>query len=306
MMTNHRLLSVIIFICLLASCAPQPVTLPTVIPSALPTVAPAPIEQPLPTPTESPSLPVVEPTLPALPPEPQRIEFVTEDNVPLVGYYYPAAVNPAPVVVLMHWAEGDQTDWLDVGMVTWLQNRGTNLQEREVQKTFDTPFPFKMMDSNRSFAVFTFDFRGYGESGFGGDWSKYILDAKAAYRTAASLEGVDPDQVIGIGASIGADAVVDACENCLAALSLSPGDYLGVPYADAVGQMEKAGKTTMCVAAETDMTAYYRCKDLSGEHFVKQIYPSGGHAMRLFRQELNLDPPVDDILYQFLDAVVSW
>jgi hypothetical protein len=173
-----------------------------------------------------------------------------------------------------------------------------------VRKTFDTPFPFKPMDSNRSFAVFTFDFRGYGESGFSGDWSKYILDAKAAYQTAASLEGVYPDQVIGIGASIGADAVVDACENCLAALSLSPGDYLGVPYADAVTQMDKAGKNTWCVAAESDMTAFYRCKDLTGEHFVKQIFPSGGHAMRLFRQELNLDPPMDAVILNFLQEAV--
>lgn len=76
--------------------------------------------------TDTPVLPTptAEPALPSLSLDPQRIEFQTEDGATLVGYYYPAAVDPAPVVVLMHWAGGNQTDWLYVGMVAWLQNRG--------------------------------------------------------------------------------------------------------------------------------------------------------------------------------------
>ena len=61
-------------------------------------------------------------TVNPLPADPIRVEFKTEDDVTLVGYYYPAAITPAPVVVLMHWMEGDQTDWIKVGMVSWLQN----------------------------------------------------------------------------------------------------------------------------------------------------------------------------------------
>ena len=57
-----------------------------------------------------------------LPPEPQEITFKASDGQALTGYYYPAAVSPAPVVVFMHWVGGDLSDWYEVA--PWLQNRG--------------------------------------------------------------------------------------------------------------------------------------------------------------------------------------
>lgn len=44
---------------------------------------------------------------PALPAAPQEVTITTEDGRALAGLYYPAKVNPAPIVVLMHWAGGD-------------------------------------------------------------------------------------------------------------------------------------------------------------------------------------------------------
>ena len=126
------------------------------------------------------------------------MEFKTEDNVTLVGYYYPAAFTPAPIVVLMHWAEGDQTDWVKVGMVSWLQNRGQVVEDTPDNLIFDTPYPFKPLQPDISYNVFTFDFRGFGESGFSGEWSKHMLDAHAAYQIAAAQPGVDPSKVFGI------------------------------------------------------------------------------------------------------------
>ena len=146
--------------------------------------------------------------------------------------YYPAAVNPAPVVVLMHWVGGDKNDWIYVGMAAWLQNRGLEIPAAPGAMPFDTPYPFTPLPADLSFGVFLFDFRSFGESApsslpFSQSGPLWEADARAAYARARTLPGVDPDQVVGIGASIGADAVVDACgEGCLGALSLGPGSYL--------------------------------------------------------------------------------
>ncbi len=254
-------------------------------------------------PTETAVPPTATP-LPPLPPDPQPIEFQTEDGVTLAGTYYPAAVNPAPVVVLMHWAGGDQTDWQYVGMAAWLQNRGLDVPAAPGAKAFDTPYAFPPLPENQSYAVFTFDFRGYGESGADKNQEDHVLDARAAYATARELPGIDPERVVGIGASIGSDAVVDGCTgDCQAALSLSPGSYLGVTYADAVTVVDDLGKPVWCVAAEDDETAVATCQSASGEQYQTTIYPNGGHAMALFRVENNLEPPIENVILDFLQHV---
>ncbi len=229
---------ILLFVMFLATCTQPDAPTPTAAPNNANEVAEAEsdpasaaISSPLPSSTDAPVLstnpppPATDtpapPTLPPLPPEPQRIELTSDDGAPLVGMYYPAATNPAPIVVLMHWAGG----------------------------------------------VFIFDFRGYGESGPSDESSDVLVqDARAAYATALTLPGVDPAQMAGIGASIGSDAVVDGCiEPCLGALSLSPGSYLGVPYADAVTALDDLEKPVWCVAAEDDETAVQTCQSASGD-----------------------------------------
>ena len=269
-------------------------------PTAANTPAP-PTETPQqPTDTAAPPSATPTPGLPPLPAEAQRIEFAAEDDAALVGYYYPAAVNPAPIIVLMHWAGGDQTDWLYVGMVSWLQNRGAEIPAPPETKYFDTPYPFSPLPEGQSFAVFTFDFRGYGESAGGGGQDKLILDA------AAALPGVDPVRVAGIGASIGADGVVDGCnEACIAALSLGPGNWLEMSYPEAVKVMGDLGKPVWCVAAEDDETADTTCRAATGDHYQVQIYPSGGHAMRLFHTENDLQPSIEVVILDYLRLVFN-
>lgn len=281
---------------LFSACVPTPLNTPDI----LPTDPAMPIAD-SPQPTSEDSVPEVQ----ALPPDPIRVEFTTEDDVPLVGYFYPAAQVPAPVIVLMHWAEGDQTDWTRAGVVSWLQNRGVSPVSTDKKLMFDTPYPFKPLPTGDSYAVFTFDFRGFGESGFSGEWKKHILDAKAAYKTAASQPGVNPNKVFGIGASIGADAVVDGCEQCAGAISLSPGDYLDTPYRDASEEVTSRGIPVMCVAAENDLTAFYKCKDLEFPGFSKHIYSTGGHAMKLFRESEEIEPGIDLLIAEFLTEALK-
>jgi dienelactone hydrolase len=325
---NHKpyLSCLLIAALLLAGCGPTAASTATDLPPAtalppaiatatveLPPAAPSPTSAPPtathtaipPTETLQPPTPTAEPGLPPLPPEPQRIEFQAEDGTLLVGYYYPAAVNPAPVVVLMHWAGGDQTDWLYVGMASWLQNRGAEIPAPPAPGYFDTPYPFAPLPEDLSFGVFTFNFRGYGESGpHNGPQSDLVMDARAAYLTAAALSGVDSARVVGIGASIGADGVVDGCnEACLGALSLGPGHWLEMSYSEAVKALDDLGKPVWCVAAEDDESGAQTCRAAAGDHYYTQVYPSGGHAMRLFRMENNLQPPIEAVILDFLRLV---
>ncbi|NTU75743.1 MAG: hypothetical protein HGA86_06450, partial [Anaerolineaceae bacterium] len=90
----------------LAGCSPDAAT-----PAA--TIQPStPIEE------QSTALPAEKP----LPPEPQVVTIPSANGIQLEGRYYPGASNPSPLVVLMHWAPGDQHVW--DSLAPWLQNRG--------------------------------------------------------------------------------------------------------------------------------------------------------------------------------------
>jgi dienelactone hydrolase len=247
------------------------------------------------------------PSLTPLSPEPQRIEFRTSDGRVLVGRYFPAKVNPAPVVVLMHWAGGNKSDWEIIGMTTWLINLngnhgGEGLLSRN-EPSF-LPYTFPEMPDELSFAVFTFDFRGFGESGNDAnsvDPESWILDASAAYEIASSLPGIDQERIVGIGASIGADGVVDGCGKvCLGALSISPGNFLKQSYEMTVKELNERSIKTVCIAAEDDPGSVVECKKVRGISEMVINYPAGGHGMMLFDNKLSLDPNIGMVIQDFL------
>ena len=228
----------------------------------------------------------------------QRVEFQAEDGTKLVGYYYPAGVPDAPVVVLMHWARGDQNDWLKNGMVDWLQNRGT---QHGTNAPARQSVIYPVMPENVSFAVFTFDFREYGESEGSFSPDGLVMDAKAAYEKAKTLEGVDPTRLGGIGSSIGADGVVDGCaDGCLGTLSLSPGSYLNVPYTNAVKLLDDEEKPVTCVASEGDITSANTCKAAAGNFYEAILYTGSEHGDMFYQ-----NPPegFGEMLYDWLDKV---
>jgi hypothetical protein len=258
-------------------------------PGSQPPTAPADTQAPpIAPPTAPPTVPPPTPS-PTVPPkpEPTRVEFQAEDGRALVGYFYPSPYPNAPVVVLMHMMGFTQWDWVELGMVDWLQNwpsrGGGGMSAPALQTSIYPPMP-----QGISFAVFTFDYRGMGESlpempnsltssEFDQWIAGWLMDSKAAYEKAKTMPGVDPTRVAGIGASIGADGVVDACvAGCLGALSLSPGDYLNVKYTDAVKAVDDAGKPVWCIAHWKDKPSANACKAASGEHYKSIIYTEGG------------------------------
>jgi hypothetical protein len=198
----------------------------------------------------------------------------------------------------MHWAPGDENDW--GAIAAWLQNRGLEIAPGG-QPWLD-PSWFPPMLEGQSFAVFSFTFRGC-EGGCGSrDFEGWLLDAKAAAQTAKELDGVNPEQIAHIGASIGADGVADTCgEGCLGAFSFSPGSYLTVPYDEAVTALDGADKPAWCLAAEGDPGSAPACQSASGDHYRMEMYPGTGHGMELIKPEM--EPDTLELVLEFLQLV---
>jgi len=270
-----------------------------------------------PTATQMAAIPTPEPSLPALPalaPDPQEISFTAADGQLLQGYFYPAAEENAPVVVLMHWVNGNLSDWYEVA--PWLQNRGlTNPFTNPGDMPWWDPAWFPAVDSNRSVAVFIFSFRGCQPMSERGcktwDQAGWLLDAQAAMTTAQTLEGVDPMRVAAIGSSIGADGAIDGClwlntqtpGACRGALSLSPGGYLTLSYTEAIAALGEltppvpawcladSNEIGMCNLAATAGNTVFRAIEI----------PKGDHGQMLLRPDLT--PLPMQVLLDFLTQV---
>ena len=302
---------------LIAACSPATPLPATEAATVPPTEAPT--EPPTANPTEPPiEFPILKPPS-DLGADPQRVEFQAEDGKKLVGYYYASKYADAPIVILMHWAGGDLTDWCEIAL--WLQNRrdenpvnpercadaGSGLPA-DIATPWLDPEWFPPMNANVSIAVFSFDFRDYGESEAGGAGSNWAKDAKAAFATAAGFEGVDAARMASIGASIGADGAPDGCllynqgagSGCAGAFSLSPGGYLAMNYATVVNDL--APIPAWCLAGELDGESAPTCKSASGGNYRSEIYAgSEDHGMMLISP--NLDPQPMWLIQDFLELV---
>lgn len=170
------------------------------------------------------------------------------------------------------------------------------------------------MPADLSFAVFTLDFRGHGESlpddiiqdGYKAHADGLLLDAKAAYQTARGMPGVDPAKVIGLGTSIGADAVVDVCdEGCVGAFSISPGSWLGVEYAQAVRRLIAADKQVRCMYAVNDPPSPGTCLSISpGDHYKIFAYSGIKHGMTFVILPRKMEADFGENLFAFLVEVI--
>ena len=301
------------FSLLLAACSPSTLAPLTEPPTQTPTDIPT--TPPMPTLTPEPRKPLL-----GLSADPQRVEFQVDDGKNLVGYYYPSKYADVPIMILMHWAGGDLTDWCEIA--PWLQNRrdenpanpercanaGSGLPAGMPTPWLDSTW-FPPMSPEFSVAVFAFDFRDYGESEKGlGNLSNWEKDAKAAFVTAAGLEGVDATRMASLGASIGADGAADGCmlykqeagSGCVGAFSLSPGNYLGMDFAAVVKDL--ASIPVWCLASELDSESATVCEDASGEKYRSVVYPGINlHGMLLFTPELEPQPMI--LIQDFLELV---
>lgn len=285
---------------LLASCNPQPDT-------------PAPASTTSNQPTRRPTI-TLEPSATFVPPidmpqhgspAPIKINIYAPDGVALRGYFYPAARNNAPVVVLMHQFKGNQTMWNseNAGFIPWLQNWPT-ADGSPPTPSADGQLPG--LNPALTFNVLTFDFRGHGESDGeqSEDFSIYLLDARAAYEAARAMPNVDPNRIVGIGTSIGSDAVVNACDQdyCRGAFAISPGSWLGINFAESASALTSQGKPVRCMYSENDAPSPQTCLSvLPGRYYKIFGYPGIKHGMAFFtprKMEENFGKNIIEFLFE--------
>jgi len=272
-------------------------------------IYPAPEAQ---SPAQEEPLPAQE-TLEPLAPEAQVMTFQAADGQILSGTFYPAAQPPAPMIVLMHWAPGNQYNYLAIA--PWLQNRRLTPAPDPNGVTWLDPTWFPTIPESTSYNVFTFTFRGCENGCQSFDQAtrqNWLLDAEAALEFASQQYGVDPQQIISIGASIGADSAVAACftyntqytSGCLGAFSLSPAGYLTIPYSEEVDNLGSSDSAApaWCLYAEGDTEAASACTSASGDHYQSFAYANDFHGMQLIQQDLDPNPLV--LMLDFLTQLL--
>ena len=289
MISARRLLALGALAALLAACdiepAPEPTatfewpTLPATVPPS-PTVAPfipegdgsegAVIGASNPTqaalaaegqPSQEPGTPTPAPTESVLP-----MTITAADGTALQARYYAPSRRPAPAALLIHQAGGSQQDW--ASLVEPLHSAG--------------------------YAVMTFDLRGHGGSGGQASWAQTSADMQAALALLSQLPGVDPSQIVTIGASVGANLALNGCADlvgCAAAVLLSPGlDYYGLATA---GAMPRLGSRPLLIAAsENDANNPADSMMLdslatSGDHQLI-VFPAAGHGTQMLAAQPDL------------------
>ena len=296
----------------------QPTTAPT---EAKAATQPEPTQEPttLPEPTAVPTdLPAPE----ALAPEPQVIKIESFDGKLLDAIYYPAAVNPAPIVVWVHQYNFDQTEWQAIA--PWLQNRGqiaptatlignplASPIQMEAGPWFDSSW-FPPIPDGMDVAVLTVTLRECEGSCSGRHGPEWIQDVTSTLIAASEMEGVDSEKVLAVGTSIGADGVADGClayqestgRNCLAVLSSSPGDYLGVPYNDTIASLTEKGTKALCFASEGDQPSYTTCKSVPEDtpNFSTHYVPGYFHGIYAIDPQVE-EPWLQPMLNLFMEVL---
>ena len=261
------------------------------------------------------NVPPVEEAAAVLPSDPQKIKFTTSDSVELNGVYYPAGSASAPLVILMHWAEGDQDDWVEIAY--WLQNRGMGGHSTGDESTpwLDSSW-FPAMEPEKSYNVFTFTFRNCENGCKSFEREKWYIDVQAVVEYAYELDGIDKDNIIMIGASIGSDGAADGCaylnqihpDACNGALSFSPGNYLTIDFGEMVKELGAISdpKPVWCLYAESDPESAAVCGNITEDNYTAYSYPpdvifSNGHGMNLIVP--NQDPDPIGLMLEFLVLV---
>lgn len=260
---------------------PEPVPIETeMIATEEPTSSPTEDVAPEETPSEG-DEPVTEATEDVIldPQAPRRLEFESEDGTMLVGTFYPPDVDNAAGVVLMHQYGSNKEAW--------------------------EPLIDALLEARPDLALLAIDFPGHGESGGERTNESILAAARTSLIEIGQQPQVDPSRIVLIGASIGADAAVDAClEGCVGAVSISPGDWLGVPYVDALEALDKnVNPGVLCMASEGDAPSPETChngEEVGLSDYMVAIYDGDRHGNSLAAATWVTPEPVP------IDLIIEW
>lgn len=197
-------------------------------------------------------------------PEAQRVELEASDGLVLVGdFYMPESEEPVPAVILMHMLGRRRGDW-------------------------ETLLPVLVDDYGM--AVLNVDLRGHGETGGSTDWALAEEDVQIWIDWLRGQEGINPDAISLIGASIGSNLAIRGWANdekIRTAVALSPGlNFRGVTTEDAVEA--NADRPLMLVSARSDREsaiAVTTLFDLTDGNALVRLFSGSRHGTDLFDTE---------------------
>jgi pimeloyl-ACP methyl ester carboxylesterase len=262
MSNQTQLILLVVLLAALVACKPAD-------PTSEPTAVPAPTEAATAAPTEVP-VPV---------PDPEDIQMELADGSLLAGTYYPPAITPAPGIVLVHEPGLDRSSW-----------------EPLLQRLTAQALP-----GGGTYAVLAYDLPGHG----GSEGRTTAESVSESIRVALETLYENPDvntRIIIIGAGAGADGAVSECGlGCIGAVSLSPGDYLGIQYTVALNDVIRAkGGSVLCLAADLDFPTPGTCEggaQVNMRDYYLKVYNGYAHGTGLFAPDLRPEPlPLDLIM----------
>ncbi len=216
----------------------------------------------------------IDSTVPLPPSEPFQT-VARSDGLRLSGWLFRGTPEPTPAVLLLHMLGGRKEDWLP--LVTPLQMAG--------------------------YTVLVFDLRGSGETGGAPDWALARQDVADMMDALRGIDGVDPQRLGLVGASIGANLALNDCAVdlfCQVVAALSPGlDYRGVTTEGAVAQL--GDRPLLLVAGVGDVTSATSAQALdrlaTGPHEMR-LLDTAAHGTDL----LTADPALLNDLVVWLDV----
>ena len=122
------------------------------------------------------------------------------------------------------------------------------------------------------------------------------------------LEGFDGRQIVTVGSSVGADGAPDGCAwlneqqpgSCQGALSLSPGNYLDLPYPQVVETLghNQPPVASWCLADENEFGLCQAAEDSANPAYRDHLIPGGQHGTRMLRE--GLEPLPMQLILDFL------
>ncbi|MDP3985744.1 MAG: alpha/beta fold hydrolase [bacterium] len=211
----------------------------------------------------------------------EKISYTTADGVVITGIYFAGAVG-GKTAILLHMRPATKESW--------------------------QVFAAQLVSSG--FSALAIDLRGHGESvQAAGKTLDYhtmteaeerqsIKDVEGAALWLEREHGVAPEELVLIGASIGANVALQFLADSPsvpAAVLLSPGlDYRGIltePLAEKLSDEQRV----MLIAAEDDAEASecvpVLAEKISGPHELK-LFKSGGHGTKLFESHPDLQQEI--------------
>jgi pimeloyl-ACP methyl ester carboxylesterase len=160
-------------------------------------------------------------------------------------------------VILTHMRPNDQRDW----------------------------FEFAQVLADNGYAAFTFDFRGYGETGGDQDFDKLDDDVVKAIEYMRNQEGID--QVFLIGASMGGTAALVAAaeEPVDGVIAISPpAEFEGLDAVDAVSSIT-APKLFVASVDDEEAIGFQDLLDAASQPVDSETYTGNAHGTNLLQSE---------------------